>query len=75
MIHLYVYFFQIGFRKFFKQMFLDTDISRFDSENVSGDNQIVIVRELNYFESLNDALSNNTDFSKENLGNFMVETN
>ena len=53
-------------------MFVDTDVSRFDGESGSGDNQIVIVRELDYFESLNDALSNDTDFTKENLGNFMV---
>ena len=56
-------------------MFIDTDISRFDVESGSGDNQIVIVRELNYFESLNDVLSNDTDFTKENLGNLMIETN
>ena len=56
-------------------MFIDTDVSRFDGESGSGDNQIVIVRELNYFESLNDALSNDTDFTKENLGNYMIETN
>ena len=56
-------------------MFIDTDISRFDGDTGSGDNQIVIVRELNYFASLNDALSNDTDFTKENLGNFMIKTN
>ena len=53
-------------------MFIDTDISRFDGDSGSGDNQIVIVRELSYFESLNDALSNDTDFTKENLGSIMV---
>ena len=61
--------FQIGFRKFFEQMFFNTDISRFDGQGDSGDNQIVIVYEPSYFESLNEALVNDTDFTKETLGN------
>ena len=61
--------FQIGFRTFFEQMFLDTDVSRFNGKNHSGDDQIVIVREPDYFEKLNEALVNDTDFTKENLGN------
>ena len=65
------YFLQIGFRKFFKQMFLNTDISRFDGQGDSGNDQIVIVYEPRYFESLNEALVNDTDFAKENLGKWL----
>ena len=53
-------------------MFLDTDVSRFNGKNNSGDDQIVIVREPDYFEKLNEALVNDMDFTKENLGNFFT---
>ena len=52
-------------------MFLDTDVTRFNSKDKLGDDQIVIVREPVYFEKLNEALVNDTDFTKENLGNFL----
>ena len=51
-------------------MFLDTDVSRFNSKDNSGDDQIVIVREPVYLEKLNEAIVNDMDFTKENLGNF-----
>ena len=47
-------------------MFDNTELSK---ETYLGDNITVVVYEPKYFESLNEALQNDTDLNKEDLGN------
>ena len=60
---------QIGFDKFFKHMFFDTDVSKFNDSNKSSDDQIVIVKNTVYFKNLNEALKKN-EMENETLGKF-----
>ena len=66
---LYVRFhFQVGFKKFFQELFARTDVSILGEDGNLSDTYTVIVYEPNYFEQLDEALNSDSDFDNETIG-------